>query len=470
MLSPGTTLGGRYRLDSRIASGGMGDVWKATDSVLGRTVAVKILLPSLMEDPGFAERFRGEARVVATLSHHNVVRVYDYGESPLEGGGHAAYLVMEFIEGQALSRVLQDQGRLSPTQTMVLLAQAAEALHEAHQAGIIHRDVKPGNLMVKPNGTVLLTDFGIARSAQSTNLTMAGSVLGTAAYISPEQANGLPATPLSDQYSLGVVAYQCLAGRRPWDSDNPLELAMRHARDTPPPLPDDVPANVLAVVHRAMEKDPSRRFGDAAEFAAAARAAAGDQATSPVPASPVSGGAYAATVSAPPGRGLDHDATKIGMPLPPPKASSKRVGLYAMIGAGALALVLIVGGIIFAVANGGGSDTPSAGGDGNQPTQSTSSGNNGDTAPINRDEFIGKKRKEVEDTLRGRGFTNIVTQGSGQWVSEINPSGGNIPKTQQIILTLSLKKPDGGGNPSQGTSPGKCTGLLCPKNHLSDAN
>lgn len=467
MLSPGTTLGGRYRLDSRIASGGMGDVWKATDSVLGRTVAVKILLPSLMEDPGFAERFRGEARVVATLSHHNVVRVYDYGESPLEGGGKAAFLVMEFIEGQALSKVLQDRGRLTPSETMMLLAQAAEALHEAHQAGIIHRDVKPGNLMVKPNGTVLLADFGIARSAQSTNLTMVGSVLGTAAYISPEQANGLTATPQSDQYSLGVVAYQCLAGRRPWDSDNPLELAMRHARDTPPALPGDVPPEVLAVVHRAMEKDPSKRFADAAEFAAAARAAAGDMATSPVPASPTSGGGYAATFSAPAGRGLDHDATKIGMPLPPPDKSAKRVGLYAMIGAGALALVLIIGGIIWAASSG--NDTPSAGGDGVQPTESTASVNNGDTASIDREQLVGKNRKEVMEILTGLGFANVVPQGLGNWVTDVTPTGADIPKTQQITITLSQHKPKG-NDPTQGTSPRPCQGLLCPKNDLSDAN
>ncbi|HEY1179471.1 MAG TPA: serine/threonine-protein kinase [Phytomonospora sp.] len=466
MLSPGTTLGGRYRLDSRIASGGMGDVWKATDSVLGRTVAVKILLPSLMEDPGFAERFRAEARVVATLSHHNIVRVYDYGESDLDGGGKAAYLVMEFIEGEALSKVLQTRGRLTPAQTMVLMAQAADALDEAHRAGIIHRDVKPGNLMVKPNGTVLLADFGIARSAQSTNLTMAGSVLGTAAYISPEQANGLPATPQSDQYSLGVVAYQCLQGRRPWDSDNPLELAMRHARDTPPPLPPETPPAVLAVIQRAMSKDPGQRFPTALDFANAARAAAGDQATSPVPVSPGTSG-FTAAATPPPGRGLDDDATKVGMELPPPNAAPKRVGLYAMLGAGALALVLIVGGLFIALANNG-EEEP--GGDGGQPTVSDSAVDNGDTAAIDRNTYIGMNRLDAEAALNAAGFSQVQFLGRGNWVSEINPSGENIPKTSVIKVTLSLQRPvepnpgdsgNPGGDPTTKPNPSCILGPLC---------
>ena len=231
MLSPGTMLGGRYRLDERIAGGGMGDVWRGTDEVLGRTVAVKILLPALLEEPGFAERFRGEARTMATINHSGVVDVYDYGS---EGG--TAFLVMEYVEGDALSRTLSRVGRLTPARTMALVAQAADALHAAHEKGIVHRDVKPGNLLVRPNGTLVLTDFGIARSAAVGQLTQAGAVLGTASYISPEQATGGVATPLSDIYALGVVAYQCLAGHRPFEGENPLEIAMRHVREQPPPL------------------------------------------------------------------------------------------------------------------------------------------------------------------------------------------------------------------------------------------
>src|SRR5262245_48708539 len=267
MISPGTMLGQRYRLEERIASGGMGDVWRCVDDVLGRTVAVKILLPSLLEEPGFAERFRGEARTMATINHPGVVDVYDYGSDATVG----AYLVMEYVEGDALSRTPTRVGRLTPARTMALMAQAADALQAAHDKGIVHRDVKPGNLLVRPNGTLVLTDFGIARSAVVGQLTQPGSVLGTASYISPEQASGSTATPLSDVYALGVVAYQCLSGRRPFEGDNPLEIAMRHVRDTPPSLPGDIPPGVRQVVERAMAKDPAARWPNASALAQVAR-------------------------------------------------------------------------------------------------------------------------------------------------------------------------------------------------------
>ena len=292
MISPGTMLGGRYRLEERIASGGMGDVWRCVDDVLGRTVAVKILLPSLLEEAGFTERFRVEARTMATINHPGVVDIYDYGSDPTAG----AYLVMEYVEGDALSRTLSRVGRLTPARTMALVAQAADALHAAHEKGVVHRDVKPGNLLVRPNGTLVLTDFGIARSAGAAQLTAAGSVLGTASYISPEQAMGEQATRLSDIYALGVVAYQCLAGRRPFEGENPLEIAMRHVREAPPPLPPDIPPPVRAIVERAMAKDPAARWPTASAFAAIARrtaaelAAAGPRPGRPRPGGPVTPG------------------------------------------------------------------------------------------------------------------------------------------------------------------------------------
>jgi len=283
MISPGSVLGGRYRLEERIASGGMGDVWRGVDDVLGRTVAVKILLPALLDDPGFTERFRGEARTMATVNHPSVVDIYDYGSDNSAG----AYLVMEYVEGDALSRTLGRVGRLTPGRTMALVAQAADALYAAHEKGIVHRDVKPGNLLVRPNGTLVLTDFGIARSAGAAQLTAAGSVLGTASYISPEQAMGQQATPLSDIYALGVVAYQCLAGRRPFEGDNPLEIAMRHVRENPPPLPPDIPPPVRAIVERSMAKDPAARWPTAAAFAALARRTAASLAAASRPVGPV---------------------------------------------------------------------------------------------------------------------------------------------------------------------------------------
>ncbi|WP_250031965.1 serine/threonine-protein kinase [Paractinoplanes maris] len=280
MISPGVTLGSRYRLDERIAGGGMGDVWRGTDEVLGRTVAVKILLPALLDEPGFAERFRGEARTMATINHPGVVDIYDYGSDQ-----QLAFLVMEYVEGDALSRTLSRVGRLTPARTMALIAQAADALQAAHANGIVHRDVKPGNLLVRPNGTLVLTDFGIARSALVGQLTVAGSVLGTASYISPEQASGAVATPASDVYALGVVAYQCLSGHRPFDGATPMEIAMKHVRETPRPLPGDIPPQVRVIVDRALAKDPNARWPSASALAAVARqAAASLSSTAPQPA------------------------------------------------------------------------------------------------------------------------------------------------------------------------------------------
>jgi serine/threonine protein kinase len=299
MVSPGTLLSARYRLDERIATGGMGDVWRGTDETLGRTVAIKILLPALLEEPGFSERFRLEARTMATINHPGVVDIYDYGSDQ-----QVAYLVMEYVEGDALSRTLARVGRLTPARTMALIAQAAEALQAAHLKGIVHRDVKPGNLLVRANGTLVLTDFGIARSAVASQLTAAGAVLGTASYLAPEQASGQTATTASDIYSLGVVAYQCLSGRRPFEGDNPIEIAMKHVRMAPPALPPDVPPAVRAIVERAMAKDPGARWPSAAIFGAAARQAAAvvssEQSGRAVPpGSPISPVPYSPTPSSP---------------------------------------------------------------------------------------------------------------------------------------------------------------------------
>ncbi|MEU4692100.1 protein kinase [Actinoplanes sp. NPDC023714] len=304
MIRPGVTLGGRYRLDERIAGGGMGDVWRGTDEVLGRTVAVKILLPALLDEPGFAERFRGEARTMATINHPGVVDVYDYGSDQ-----QLAFLVMEYVEGDALSRTLSRVGRLTPARTMALVAQAADALQAAHANGIVHRDVKPGNLLVRPNGTLVLTDFGIARSALVGQLTVAGAVLGTASYISPEQAAGDVATPASDVYALGVVAYQCLSGHRPFDGATPIEIAMKHVRETPRPLPGDIPPAVRAIVDRAMDKDPSSRWPSAAAMASVARQAAASLTTGIVQ-PPISSPPH----SAPPHSAPPHSAPHSGPP------------------------------------------------------------------------------------------------------------------------------------------------------------
>ncbi|MEV6487538.1 protein kinase [Actinoplanes sp. NPDC051633] len=274
MLDVGNLLDNRYRLDERIATGGMGDVWRGTDVVLGRVVAVKVLRQAMTADPEFSARFYGEARMMAAFRHPGVVEVFDYSSSGETGGDdQCAYLVMAFVEGEPLSTRLKEAGRLDVAETMSIVAQAADALHAAHQNGTVHRDVKPGNLMVKPTGAVILVDFGVARSAAVTSVTGLNSIVGTALYMAPEQVAKGNVTPATDIYALGAVAYHCIAGHPPFDGDNALQVALMHLEDDPPPLPDDVPVAVRQLITKAMAKHPDDRFGSAAEFAEAALAA-----------------------------------------------------------------------------------------------------------------------------------------------------------------------------------------------------
>ncbi|HWS34545.1 MAG TPA: serine/threonine-protein kinase [Actinoplanes sp.] len=275
MLSAGSLLDNRYRLDDRVATGGMGDVWRGTDVVLGRTVAVKVLRTAMLEDPEFAARFYGEARMMAAFRHPGVVEVYDYAsDGDYEGPEKVAYLVMAFVEGEPLSARVKE-GPISVADTMSIVAQAADALHAAHENGIVHRDVKPGNLIVKPTGAVILVDFGVARSTAMTSVTGLNAIVGTALYMAPEQVAKGNLTPATDIYALGAVAYHCIAGRPPFDGDNALQVALRHLEDEPDPLPEHVPYEVRELIARAMAKQPSDRFQSASEFAEAAFAVAG---------------------------------------------------------------------------------------------------------------------------------------------------------------------------------------------------
>lgn len=268
---------GRYRLDSMIATGGMGVVWRATDTRLGRPVAVKVLKPEYADDQLFRSRFEGEARSAAALHHPGIAGVYDYGAGHAEGDGDhlPPYLVMELVDGQPLSALLANaraSGRtLDAGVVQDLMAQAAEALGVAHRAGIVHRDVKPANLLVTADRTVKITDFGIARALDSVALTRTGSVMGTPQYLSPEQARGNPSTPASDVYSLGVVAFECLSGRRPFEAETPVATALAHLQQPVPQLPPSVPGPLAAVVRRALAKDPAERYADGAAFAEALR-------------------------------------------------------------------------------------------------------------------------------------------------------------------------------------------------------
>ena len=293
----GSVLGGRYALIEHLASGGMGDVWRASDRVLDRVVAVKVLKPELFEDPAFRERFRREARHAGSLSHPGIASVFDYGE-----GAGSAYLVMELIPGEPLSIVLARRGPLPAEAVTSLLRQTAAALGAAHYAGIVHRDVKPGNLLVQPNGQVKITDFGIARALGASTLTLHGQVLGTAAYLSPEQAAGRTATAASDVYSLGVVAYEALTGRPPFEGEA-VSVALAHTQQAPPPLPTTVPPALRGVIARAMAKRPADRPADGDALAAMLPPVSGDDDRTPLQAAvPTSTAPIAPVASTAPSR------------------------------------------------------------------------------------------------------------------------------------------------------------------------
>ena len=268
-------LSGRYETGERLGSGGMSNVYKATDRILERTVAVKILAEHLSDDERFVARFRREALAVAKLIHPNIVQVYDTG---VDDGRH--YIVMEYVEGRSGAQILQRQGPVEPEIAAEIGIQACAGLDYAHRRGIIHRDVKPGNLMVTggPVGggemTVKLTDFGIARAIEQTRITQVGSVVGTAAYLSPEQVRGEEATPATDVYALGVVLYQFLTGRLPYEGSSLAELAVRQQNEkplSPTTYNDEVPETLSAAVLRALEGDTNRRYASAHELATGLR-------------------------------------------------------------------------------------------------------------------------------------------------------------------------------------------------------
>jgi serine/threonine-protein kinase len=251
---PGSVLKHRYRLDDRIAVGGMGEVWRCTDLALERMVAIKLLRPEYVQDEECLARFRAEGRHTASLSHPNIAQVYDYFElAPPEPG----FLVLELVDGPSLARVL-DAGPLDPARAMDITAQAATGLQAAHAAGVVHRDIKPGNLLVSRDGQIKITDFGIAQAAGAERLTRTGALVGTPAYLAPERAAGGLATPAGDLYALGIVAHQCLTGKVPFDGE-PLVVALAHMHREMPPLPPSVPAGVAALVTDLTAKDPSAR-------------------------------------------------------------------------------------------------------------------------------------------------------------------------------------------------------------------
>ncbi len=263
----GITMGDRYKLTERIAIGGMGEVWKANDEVLGRTVAIKILKEEYTGDEAFLRRFRAEARHTALLNHPGIADIYDYGEQAGSG-----YLVMELVPGRPLSVILEKDKTLSWEKTLSIIAQTGRALQVAHDQGLVHRDVKPGNLLITPTRRVKITDFGIARLADQVPLTATGQVMGTVQYLSPEQATGQHATGSSDIYALGIIGYEALAGHRPFTGESQIAIALKQVNDPPPELPDSVPEPVRALIMSMLAKDPAQRPVNATKLAEAADA------------------------------------------------------------------------------------------------------------------------------------------------------------------------------------------------------
>ena len=309
MSSPGLLLAGRYRLESRIAAGGVGEVWRAEDLVLARPVAVKLLQPGYASHPQTLARFRAEARHAGSLTHPGIAQVYDYGET---GPAGAPYLVLELVDGPSLAGSLAS-GPLDSVAAMDVVAQVAAGLAAAHAAGLVHRDVKPANLLMGRDGLVKITDFGIAHAAGSAPITQVGTLVGTPAYLAPERAAGQPATPASDMYSLGIVAFECLTGTLPFHG-TPMEIAAASRLQPLPPLPPAVPPAVAALVTDLTAKDPADRPGSAAEVAARATRLrdtldAGTQ--------PARSGSHPGTAGLPAGRPRAHAHTAV---LPDPQA------------------------------------------------------------------------------------------------------------------------------------------------------
>jgi len=323
----GLAVGERYRLTRRIAIGGMGEVWVADDTYLGRDVAVKVLREEYTGNEDFLKRLRTEARNSAALSHPNIAQMYDYGEQ--QGAG---YLVMELVLGEPLADLLEREPVIAPRKLLPILASTARGLHHAHLAKVVHRDVKPGNILIEHNGRgVKITDFGVSLAANQAPMTATGMVMGTAQYLSPEQAVGQPATPASDVYALGIVAYEATAGKRPFTGKTPVDIAIAHVNAAVPPLPSTVHPGLSELVMRSLEKDPARRPRSAAAFADELEALAREIAVDPLGArsraarraQATSGRSARSRSAGEPGRGTSASAAVLAPPSTPTGSTAR---------------------------------------------------------------------------------------------------------------------------------------------------
>ncbi|MGZ6340427.1 MAG: protein kinase domain-containing protein, partial [Candidatus Limnocylindrales bacterium] len=295
MAEIGRVIGSRYRLLELLGEGGMATIYRAHDGQLERDVALKLLRPEYGRDPDFVARFRQEAHSVASLSHPNIVSVFDFGTDPA-----GPFIVMEYVQGEDLASLLRRNGPLPPRRAARLTAEAARALEAAHERGIVHRDVKPSNVLLASDGRVKVVDFGIARALSDSQLTLPGTTLGSVHYFSPEQARGEQTTPASDIYALGILLYELLAGRRPWEGDSAASIALARLHG-PAPMVSEVRAGVPPVLEaidrKAMALEPEARFTSAGAMADALDGFLADRGTVPGIA-PVAGTAAAAAAAA----------------------------------------------------------------------------------------------------------------------------------------------------------------------------
>jgi eukaryotic-like serine/threonine-protein kinase len=433
----GLTFGGRYQLSSRVAIGGMGEVWQATDLVIGRTVAIKILKDEYLGDPGFLERFRAEARHAALVNHEGIANVFDYGE---EDG--SAFLVMELVPGEALSTILERDRVLATDRVLDIVAQTANALHAAHSAGLVHRDIKPGNLLITPDGRVKITDFGIARIADQVPLTATGQVMGTVQYLSPEQASGHPASPTTDIYSLGIVAYEALAGRRPFTGESQVAIAMAQINETPPELPATIAEPVRNLVYSSIAKSPADRPASAAHLARAAQALRrGDVAAAATSVPGIIGtGSLASTAGA--NYGNPTTATRVlsattgGTPTSPTPAKRRNPWTWPLIALVALLAVVLVGTIIALLAAPGGPSPTNSPSDSSQPPSHT---------PTPTPTLVTLKESDI------LGLTKAAAQAKLQSLNLVmNATNGDPATTSSQVGTAESVQPV--GNLSPGTT------------------
>lgn len=445
----GMTFGGRYELQSRIAIGGMGEVWQATDLVIGREVAIKILKDEYLGDPGFLERFRAEARHAALVNHEGIANVYDYGEE--EG---SAYLVMELVPGEPLSAVIEREGTLSTDKVLDIVAQTAAALQAAHAAGLVHRDIKPGNMLITPEGRVKITDFGIARIADQVPLTATGQVMGTVQYLSPEQASGHPASPATDIYSLGIVAYECLAGKRPFTGESQVAIAMSQINDAPPPLPETIAEPVRNLVYSCIAKKPADRPASAANLARAAQALRRGDLQGAAAAVPGVMGTAAEPMDATvvmPRTAATGATTVLTMPENPTPAEEEKKKkrspwTWPLIALGAVLLLVLVGAIIALTSGGGSNPEPTKTSQTVKPTRTKTATPTGTPTPtaaaINKADYVGKNVDDATAALEKLNMnvnqvkgTSAPDAASVGIVYDVNPVGPQVQNGTTINLT-----------------------------------